>query len=239
MTLQPNIATEAPSNSFTRRIVETLHNKSMQQALVLGIVLQVMKRLTGLDTILHNGPDLLKGGGDDNGNFAPIVSTLGIGAAIACFLLVDSAGRKNILSISLIGMTVTLGALFLEVLARQPNTVSDMPYFFVFFYSFGFSSVPITLNSELFFADFRVVGAGVATSAGAILTVIAGSGFDFIDKYLGFRVYVVYALMCALCLVFVKEYLPETSNVGIEDIPGVLQGFTPRSVVQAEGEYDI
>ena len=203
----------------------------MQQALVLGIAVQVMRRLTGLDTILHNGPDLRKRGGSDDGYFAPIVSTLGVGAAIACFLLIETTGRKNILSVSLIGMTISLGVLFLEVLVTQPNTVSTMPYIFVFFYSFGLSSVPITLNSELFFSDFRVVGAGVSTSASAILTVIAGSGFDFIDKYMGLRVYFVYALMCASCLVLVNAYLPETTNVGIEDIPRVLQGFTLKSVV--------
>ena len=131
-----------------------LGNPMYKKALFVGIGLSVLQQLTGINAILYYAPEIFKSLGSSTDVSLLETSILGVVNLIFTLLaikLVDKMGRKPLLFIGSLGMTVALAAVGLFIyFDALGNWV--LPFLLLFMASFSISWGPIVwvLLSEIF-----------------------------------------------------------------------------------------
>ncbi|KAM3736872.1 hypothetical protein ACB098_09G014800 [Castanea mollissima] len=213
--------------SFFQSIVSSFRNVIVRQALLGGICVHVVKRISGSDAIIYFAPEIFDAAGYKT-NFAPYVTILGILGPFVSLFIVDVFGRKPILVGSLACMLISLITMFVETYRSVVSVFSIILfYLYVFANALGYSTIPIILNSEIYPSGFRVLGAGIAISANYFTTLIVSLLFPKLVDWLGMQVFSLYAMFCGLALVVITLFVPETMNTNIEEMEDVmLEDFT-------------
>ncbi|KAM3736881.1 hypothetical protein ACB098_09G015200 [Castanea mollissima] len=213
--------------SFFQSIVSSFRNVIVRQALLGGICVHVVKRISGSDAIIYFAPEIIDAAGYKT-NFAPYVTILGILGPFVSLFIVDVFGHKPILVGSLACMLISLITMFVETYRWVVSVFSIILfYLYVFANALGYSTIPIILNSEIYPSGFRVLGAGIAISANYFTTLIVSLLFPKLVDWLGMQVFSLYAMFCGLALVMITLFVPETMNTNIEEMEDVmLEDFT-------------
>lgn len=148
-------------------------------------------------------------------------------AGFVAILLVDRFGRKNLLILSSIGVTVSHIALglhfYLLSLNFDPETLTWLPITsllsFNLFVSCGLSTVPSTLLSEMFPANLKNLASLCIFSSNALLS------FAFVKSYQPFVnfagetiVFWTYGLFVLGAVPYVRYLIPETTGKSLLEI---------------------
>lgn len=163
----------------------------------------------------------------------------------------DRFGRRILLIISGIFMTISLSGLAIYVYLKQvweellvvdESTVAQttilqelgwLPLLclmsFIIAYSIGFGAVPQLIMGELFPTEHRHRLGTISTSFNLCCTFIVVRTFPDMAETMGVAtVYGIYAACCFVSIVFVGFFLPETKGRTLEEI-GQLFGGRPAS----------
>lgn len=207
-----------------------------RRSVALGIGLQVMQQLTGINVVMYYAPKILEGAhfGTSAAAWATVlVGLINAVVGIVAIFLVSRWGRRPLLAASCITMAAALGcAGLIEGLHLQGMgaTLSLMAALLVFVGGFGIGAGPLvwTLCSEIQPIEGRDFGVACSTLANwgmdwavsnTFLSIVAvlGAGWTFA----GFSALNVVFLFFTLLLV------PETRNVPLEVIEQHLEAGQP------------
>jgi MFS transporter, SP family, galactose:H+ symporter len=225
-----------------------LSSGPFRKAIFLGMVLQVIQQLTGINIIMYYAPRIfgMLGFGDVNGQMwgSVLIGIVNILATFIAIAFVDKIGRKPIMYAGFAVMGISLGLLGL-FLSGEHHFLSLSGYYAVlallaFVTGFAMSAGPIiwVLCSEIFPLAGRDLGVTFSTSmnwisnaivAGTFLTVIniAGKGNTFF----------LLAGLQVLFILFFVAFVPETKGVSLEHIEANLMAGKPLRLL-GEGEKD-
>lgn len=213
-----------------------LCNANFRRSVGLGVLLQVMQQLTGINVVMYYAPRIFAGmgfGGSAQMWATAVVGLVNMLATFAAIGLVDRWGRRPILYLGFAVMAASLGTVGALMQAGAPThalQVAAVVALLVFIAGFAMSAGPMvwTLCSEV--QPLRGRDFGIACSTCANWVVNMAVGASFLSLLDGIGTTWTFWLYGALNLVFVAltyAWVPETSGVTLEHIEQRLMSGLP------------
>ena len=206
-----------------------LGNPIYKKALFVGVGLSILQQLTGINAILYYAPEIFKSLGSSTDVSLLETSTLGVVNLIFTLLAikwVDKMGRKPLLYIGSLGMTIALAAVGLFIYYDAlGNWV--LPFLLLFMASFSISWGPIVwvLLSEIFPNNIRSLALAISVFiqwvANFAVTQVFPSLVDnqwLKDNFNGAFPFYLFSAICLFSLLFVWKKVPETKNKTLEQM---------------------
>lgn len=201
--------------------------------LVVGIGLAVFQQFVGINTVIYYAPTIIKSTG--LADVASVLATVGIGVVnvvmtVVAIAVIDRVGRKPLLLVGLIGMTIALvilGAAFafsgLSGIVSYVTLAGLMLYIASFAVSFG----PIlwVMLPEIFPLKARGTGTGVSALSNWGANFVVAQAFLPLVALIGrSAVFWILAAVCVLAALFIQFLVPETKGRSLEQIESDLRG---------------
>ncbi len=206
-----------------------LSNPMYKKALFVGIGLSVLQQLTGINAILYYAPEIFKSIGSSTDVSLLETSILGVVNLIFTLLairLVDKMGRKPLLYIGSLGMTIALAAVGLFIYYDAlGNWV--LPFLLLFMASFSISWGPIVwvLLSEIFPNKIRSLALAISVFIQWVANFMVTQIFPSLvenqwlkDHFNGAFPFYLFSAICLFSLLFVWKKVPETKNKTLEQM---------------------
>jgi sugar porter (SP) family MFS transporter len=209
--------------------ISQLFHPDMRIVLIIGVVLAVLQQVTGINVFLYYGPEIFKKLGTTMD--AALLQTVVVGAVNLIFTIiaiwtVDKLGRKPLMLIGAGGMGITLLAMGLSAF-YQKTELWFLVFILGYMASFALSVGPVTwvILSEIF--PTRIRGRAMSVSAFClwIANYFVSQTFPMmnenpwlIEKFNRAFPFWVYGGLCAVLVLFVALFVPETKGKTLEEI---------------------
>ncbi|XP_053216601.1 solute carrier family 2, facilitated glucose transporter member 4 isoform X1 [Podarcis raffonei] len=205
-------------------IAQLFRCRIYRQPLLIAVVLQLSQQLSGVNAIFYYSTDIFKKAGLDK----PIFATIGAGAVNTVFtivsvFLVERAGRRTLHMLGLAGMAVC--AILMTVAQGLTDRVPAMSYLsmvatfgFVAFFEIGPGPIPWFIVAELFSQGPRPAAMAVAGFANWTCNFIIGMSFPSIEGALHSYVFLIFAALLFVFLIFTYIKVPETRGRTFDQI---------------------
>jgi MFS family permease len=214
---------------------------AVRPALLTGVTLAAIQQLSGINAVIYYAPSIMEKTGLSASNsilYSVIVGAINVAATVVSFRLVDRAGRRPLLLASLAAMLVSLvllGLTFVLPLGAADSWLSLICLVaYIAAFAVGLGPIFWLLIAEIFPAHARAAGASAATAANWLWNFVVGLTFLPLATAIGQgETFWVFAAVCALGLVFVNRYVPETKGRSFAqidaDVRGRWQGHRPAA----------
>jgi SP family galactose:H+ symporter-like MFS transporter len=215
-----------------------LENPNFRRAIGLGVGLQVIQQLTGINVIMYYAPRIF-GIAGFSGTEQQLWGTVIVGVTnvLATFIaiaFVDRLGRKPIMyaGFAVMGVAmVTVGLLFNMDLEKSPALGTwAIGALLLFIVGFAMSAGPIiwVICAEIFPLSGRDLGVTFSTATNWIVHAIVGGTFLTLLSTLGNgNTFLLYGGLNALFILFFLLYVPETKGISLEKIEANLLSGKP------------
>ncbi|MFZ0476035.1 MAG: sugar porter family MFS transporter [Halobacillus sp.] len=212
---------------------DVLKSKWVRPMLLVGSGIAVFQQLIGINAVIYYAPTIFTKAG--LGNAASILGTLGIGIVNVLMTLVaiatiDKLGRKKLLLIGNVGMTLSLAVLATILFTAELTTaIAWMTVvflgLFIMFFSATWGPVVWVMLPELFPLKARGAATGFTTLLLSLANLIVSLFFPIMLGALGTAwVFVIFAVIGVFAFLFVMKFVPETKGRSLEDIERDLRG---------------
>jgi SP family sugar:H+ symporter-like MFS transporter len=201
-----------------------------------GIGLAVFQQLVGINIVFYYGAVLWQAVGFSEADALKINILSGAVSILACIvsiLLIDRIGRRPLLLVGSLGMTVTLGALcwcfaqggFVGGHLVLPAGVGPVALvsanIYVVFFNLSWGPVMWVMLGEMFPNQMRGSALAVAGAAQWLANFAVSSSFPWLSKNVGLPVtYGAYTAFALISFFFVRLYVRETKGVELEAMQG-------------------
>lgn len=204
----------------------------------IGIGLATFQQFVGINVVFYYGAVLWQavGFGESDALLINVVSgLLSIGAVVAALLLVDRLGRKPLLVIGSVGMSITLalvviafstGTLDLETNSLELSDAMGMlalvsANLYVIFFNFSWGPVMWVMLGEMFPNQLRGSGLAVAGIAQWGSNFLVTLTFPILLASMGLAfAYSLYTIGAIISVFFVIKYVYETKGKELEEMEG-------------------
>jgi sugar porter (SP) family MFS transporter len=201
-----------------------LFRPGFRRPLVIAVVLAVFQQITGINAILYYAPRIFESAGFARMSAigqSTIVGFANLVFTVVAIVLADRVGRRPLLLIATGGMGVSL--VLLGAAFRYHFLPSSALLFVILLYIAFFASAmgPLVwvVMAEIFPIRMRGAAMGLATLVLWFADFAVTLTFPVIsDRLNASAAFWLYGAMCALDLVFMILYLPETKGRTLEEI---------------------
>jgi MFS transporter, SP family, sugar:H+ symporter len=200
-----------------------------------GIGLSVFQQFVGINVIFYYSSVLWRAVGfseKDSLTITVITAAVNIITTLIAIAFVDKFGRKPLLVLGSIGMTLTLGTMTVMFrsasldAAGNPTLTGSAGIVALiaanlYVFCFGFSWGPVTwvLLGEMFNNKIRAAALSVAAAMQWVANFIVSTTFPPILQYFGLgSAYGLYTTAAAISLFFVLFFIKETKGMELEDM---------------------
>jgi SP family xylose:H+ symportor-like MFS transporter len=209
-------------------------NPHYKKALLIGIGLSVLQQLTGINAILYYAPEIFKRLGSSADVSLLETSVLGVVNLIFTLLairFVDKMGRKPLLYVGSIGMSVALAAVGLFIYYEGTGNWI-LPFLLLFMASFSISWGPIVwvLLSEIFPVKIRSLALAISVFIQWLANFAVTQTFPILVENEWLKMYFngafpfyLFSIVCLFSLFFVWKKIPETKNKSLEQMDSLWQ----------------
>ncbi len=206
-----------------------LFSKKVRKALIIGGGLAVFQQVTGINTIFYYAPTIFQMAGFESATSA-ILATMGVGVVAVFFTIIalpmiDTVGRRPLLLIGTLGMTISLAGMSLGFFTAGADlsffkwlTVISMVVYVAFF-SISLGPIMWLMISEIFPLKLRGLGSSLATCINWISNWIVALTFLTLVQYVtASGAFLTYSILGVITFLFVYFMVPETKGVTLECI---------------------
>lgn len=201
----------------------------------LGIGLSVFQQFVGINVIFYYSSVLWRAVGfseQDSLSITAITGAVNIITTLVAIAFVDKFGRKPLLLLGSIGMTVTLGTLA-AIFSTAPVDAAGNPALsgsagitalvaanlYVFCFGFSWGPVVWVMLGEMFNNKIRAAAIGLAASVQWVANFVVSTTFPPLLQYFGLgAAYGLYTTAAAISFFFVLLLLKETKGIELEDM---------------------
>jgi len=213
-------------------------NSNFRRAIFLGVGLQVIQQLTGINFIMYYAAKILALAGFDDPNEklwgSVIIMATNMLATFIAIAFVDRLGRKPIMYAGFVVMGLALlvvGLLFNADIAKNPQLgYPAVGALLVFIVGFAMSAGPIiwVICSEIYPLAGRDLGVTFSTATNWIVNAIVGMTFlSMLGTFGEGNTFLLYGGMNVLFIIFFLLFVPETKGVSLEHIERNLMSGLP------------
>jgi sugar porter (SP) family MFS transporter len=201
-----------------------LFRPAFRRPLLLAVVLAVFQQITGINAILYYAPRIFEGAGFERMSAigqSTIVGLVNMLFTVVAIVLADKVGRRPLLLVATGGMGVSLvllGAAFkFPILPASALLLVILLY--IAFFASAMGPLVWVVMAEIFPIKVRGAAMGLATLILWFADFVVTLTFPVIsDRFHPASAFWLYAAMCALALVFMWFFLPETKGKTLEEI---------------------
>lgn len=206
--------------------ISTLLSPAIRPILFIGIGVAIFQQVIGTNTIIYYTPTILENAGF--GASSAIAGTIGIGIINVLFtiiglLLIDMIGRRKLMLIGNVGMSLALGILGISTLffhAPDWLLLSCLCLFMVA-YSASWGMVVWVVLAEIFPLQVRGTALGIASTCLWLANIAVSLSFPLLLDLIGTgALFLLYGAIGVLAFLFVYQYVPETKGKSLEQIEG-------------------
>ncbi|WP_293348168.1 MULTISPECIES: sugar porter family MFS transporter [unclassified Microcoleus] len=201
----------------------------------IGIGLSVLQQFVGINVIFYYSSVLWRAVGfseQDSLKLTIITGAVNIITTLIAITFIDKFGRKPLLLVGSIGMTVTLGTLTV-IFGNAALDTSGNPTLIgsagiiallaanLYVFCFGFSWGPVVwvLLGEIFNNKIRTSALSIAAAVQWIANFVVSTTFPPLLKYFGLgAAYGVYTISAAISIFFVAFFIKETKGMELEQM---------------------
>uniref|UniRef100_A0AAU1LLK6 Sugar porter family MFS transporter n=1 Tax=Streptomyces sp. NBC_00148 TaxID=2903626 RepID=A0AAU1LLK6_9ACTN len=205
-----------------------LFTPDVRPALVVGLTLAAVQQFGGINTIIYYAPTIIQQTGLNASNsifYSVFIGVINLVMTLAAIRLVDRAGRRIMVLVSLALMAVSIFMLGLAFVVGM-NSVLTLLFMVIYIaaYAGGLGPVFWTLLGEIFPPSVRAEGSSVATAVNWVSNFIVSLAFLPVASAIGQgETFWIFAGICVVAFFFVGRYLPETKGRDPEQIEAALQ----------------
>lgn len=205
-----------------------LSHPGVRPALIVGVLLALFQQLTGINTVIYYAPTIFQYAGLTSSSSAilatVVVGVINVAITVVAVWLIDRVGRRPLLLVSIVGMTLSL--LSLGLAFRAPSMSGAAGWFaaislgvYIASFAVGLGPVFWLLISEIYPLNIRGLGMGVATVVNWVTNLVVALTFlTLIDRLGKPGTFWLYAAVSILALIFTAMFVPETKGRSLEEI---------------------
>lgn len=155
-------------------------------------------------------------------------------ATFAGSLLVDKAGRKVLLLLSIIMMTLTLIALgaFFYISDKDPETAKEIGWLplaslciYLVFFAIGYGPIPWLMLSEIYSKEYNAFASPITGAFNWTLAFVITVTFGSISSTIGIgETFWIFAGLSIIATIFTFLFVPETKGKSMNEIQRMLNG---------------
>ncbi|MDQ0230092.1 SP family xylose:H+ symportor-like MFS transporter [Metabacillus malikii] len=208
---------------------------------IIGILLSVFQQFVGINVALYYAPRIFEsmGAGRDASMFQTIIMGLvNVVFTLIAIFTVDKFGRKPLLIIGSIGMTI---GMFGVATMAYTNTIGIGTLIFIIIYtaSFMMSWGPVVwvLISEIFPNKIRGQAVAIAVAAQWAANYFISSTYPAMMEISGGLTYSFYGLMSLLSAIFIWKFVPETKGRSLEELESQLVKSNEETQQKGDSKY--
>ncbi|KAI6672950.1 hypothetical protein NL676_000856 [Syzygium grande] len=207
----------------------------LRRMLITGIGIQCFQQITGIDAAVIYSPEIFKDAGM-KGNSNLLAATVAVGVTKTSFILVaifliDKVGRKPLLYVSTIGMTVCLFSVGVSLSLLKEGVAGAAPLLailsvcgYVAFFSVGIGPICWVVSSEIFPLRYRAQAAALGAAGNRVCSGLISMSFLSVSRAITVGgTFFVFAAMSAASVAFVYALVPETRGKSLEQIESLFQ----------------
>ncbi|MCJ1399381.1 hypothetical protein MMC11_002583 [Xylographa trunciseda] len=231
------------TNCFKGNITK---GSSNSRRTTVGILMQMMQQLTGINFIFYFGTVFFQSLGTISNPFliSLITSLVNTCSTPLSFWMIERFGRRTILIYGAMGMIVAqfiVGIIGVTAGAPQNNNssaVSAMIAFIcinIFFFAVTWGPSAWVVVGEIFPIPIRSRGVGLSTASNWFWNCIIGVITPYLvgtapgDANLGAKVFFLWGSLCCISLTFAYFLVPEMKGLSLEQVDRMLEETNPRS----------
>ena len=227
-----------------------LRKKTHFHPLLISIALMVFQQFSGINAIIFYSEEILERTGSISN--PRVVSTLAVGgvqviATIVGVILTDLAGRRKLLTVGALTMSVSMATLGLYYFLNtepfcNPDTASSkckdnltwLAIVSLMIYIIGFSiawgALPWVVTSEIIPNDIRGVGVGIATFINwASAAIVTGFFAEYVKLVRIWGAFWSFSIVMLLGFFFTLVFVPETKGKSLEEVEKLFKKKSQRS----------
>ncbi|NED87984.1 sugar porter family MFS transporter [Streptomyces sp. SID11233] len=200
----------------------------VRPALAVGLTLAAVQQFGGINTIIYYAPTIIQQTGLNASNsifYSVFIGAINLVMTLAAIRLVDRAGRRIMVLVSLALMAVSIFMLGLAFVVGMSSVLTLLfMVIYIAAYAGGLGPVFWTLLGEIFPPSVRAEGSSVATAVNWVSNFIVSLAFLPLAAAIGQgETFWIFAGICVVAFFFVGRYLPETKGRDPEQIEAALQ----------------
>ena len=201
---------------------ESLLSKKFRFPLLLALLFAFFNQFTGINAIIYYAPRIFRMTGLETNT--AFLSTAGIGLinlifTVAGILLIDRVGRKKLMFIGSAGLIVNLLLVARAFHSGIFKGVEIFLFLYIAFFAISQGAVIWVFISEIFPNQVRATGQAAGCFTHWILAAVIANIFPFFVNFIGGApIFLFFAIMMVLQLLYVLKLMPETRNVTLEEL---------------------
>jgi SP family galactose:H+ symporter-like MFS transporter len=219
-----------------------LLRSAARPALVIGVSLAAFQQFSGINAVIYYGPRIMEKTGLSASNsilYSVVIGVVNIAATAASVRLVDRVGRRPLLLLSLpaMGVALVLLGLTFELSLGPLDSVLSLLCLLGYITAFAIGLGPVfwLLIAEIFPPEARAAGASVSTAMNWFFNFLVCLLFLPVGAAIGQApTFWIFAVVCAVALVFVRRYVPETKDRSLSKIDADVRERWARRRVPAD-----
>ncbi|MFY0713635.1 sugar porter family MFS transporter [Seonamhaeicola sp. NFXS20] len=230
--IDPNVDVNEQINEFNAHAnksdkSETIFIKKYRFPLILAFLIAFFNQFSGINAVLYYAPRIFESAG--LGESSALLNSIGLGVTNLIFtllgvFLIDKLGRKTLMYIGSIAYIVSLSLLSAAFFLEWTGILVPVFLFlFIGAHAVGQGAVIWVFISEIFPNHLRASGQAFGSSTHWVLAAVIPSLFPLLLKVAGGGyVFLIFAGMMVLQLLFVAFMMPETKGKTLEELEDVM-----------------
>lgn len=213
--------------------IKYLFKKPFLRLVIIGLLIGMFNQLTGIAIVMIYSSDIFRAAGF--GTESAILQTVIVGATnllftVLAMFFIDRIGRKFMLLLGSVGMTIFLG-IFSFIFLNEIGGLMPLVFMIGFVACFAFSqgAVVWVLFAEMFPNNIRSRGASIGSFSHWVFYALLLFLFPVVNKSfadsrgIGY-IFALFAVFTFISFFFFKKYIVETKGKSLEELEKVTLG---------------
>lgn len=206
-----------------RANLSQLFKGKLFKLLLIEIALAVFQQASGINVIMYYAPSIFKsaGFGTNSALFqTAIMGLINLTFAIIAMFFIDRFGRKPLMIIGSIGTGISLLLLAITFVTNHFEGYFVLFCIMGYLAFFGFSIGPViwVIISEIFPNSLRSHAVAISFFFLWLADFVVSFTFPYLLTNLKGYSFLIYSVVCFVCLLFVIKYVTETKGKSLEQI---------------------
>jgi MFS family permease len=206
---------------------ESLFKRAYLYPIVLATTLAAFNQLSGINAVLYYLNDIFASAGFHGvggGVQTVIVGAVNLVSTIIAMALIDRLGRKTLLLIGCIGMTITLsGIAAIFVSGRWRSSLIFLLAAYIASFAISSGAVIWVYMSEIFPNAVRVKGQALGSTTLWVMNGVISQIFPWMAAKSSSLPFIIFAALMAFQFVITLIFFPETKGFSLEELEARLR----------------